>query len=168
MKKFFFIALTTLCAALLFSSCDKGVTNTGDFSADEVVQIYVRTPDGIWQLDSKTVDKETVRTTDFTSEHFYLCLNQIRMAFGKTGSLTGFDLDHVDVDFAWYAYNDQKHQISFDKTITLMQGLREVMRVSGTYDVLELSNDKLVISKTVGKSTTTYAFHKMFQQNTTK
>ena len=161
MKKFFFIALTTLCAALLLSSCDKGVTNTGDFTGN----IY-----GIWQLDSKTVDKETVRTTDFTSEHFYLCLNQIRMAFGKTGSLTGFDLDHVDVDFAWYAYNDQKHQISFDKTITLMQGLREVMRVSGTYDVLELSKDKLVISqysKLTGK-TTTYSFHKMFQTETEK
>lgn len=161
MKKFFSIALLAFCAAFFFSSCDKGVTNTGDFSGN----IY-----GIWQLDSKTVDKETVRTTDFTSEHFYLCLNQIRMAFGKTGSLTGFDLDHVDVDFSWYAYNDQKHQISFDKTITLMQGLREVMRVSGTYDVLELSKDKLVIrqySKLTGK-TTTYSFHKMFQTETEK
>ena len=115
-------------------------------------------------LDAKTVDRETVKTTDFTSEHFYLCLNQIRMAFGKTGSLTGFDLDHVDVDFSWYAYNEQKHQISFDDPIILRQGLKEVMNVYGTYDVLELSKDNLVISKTVGKSTTTYSFHKMFQQ----
>ena len=85
------------CAAFVFTSCDKGVTNTGDFTGN----IY-----GIWQLDSKTVNRETEKVTDFTSEHFYLCLNQIRMAFGKTGSLIGFDLDHVDVDFSWYAYND--------------------------------------------------------------
>ena len=159
MKKFFCITLTALCAILLFSSCDKGVTNTGDYSGN----IY-----GVWQLDSKTVDKETVKTTDFTSEHFYLCLNQIRRAFGKTGSLTGFDLDHVDVDFSWYAYNDQKKQISFDNPIVMMQGLREVMRISGTYDVLELSKDKLVISqysKLTGK-TTTYSFHKMFLKET--
>ncbi|MBQ9193716.1 MAG: hypothetical protein IJ156_08370 [Bacteroidales bacterium] len=143
------------CAALVFTSCDKGVTNTGDFTGN----IY-----GIWMLDSKTVDRETVKTTDFTSEHFYLCLNQIRMAFGKTGSLAGFDLDHVDVDFSWYAYNDQKHQISFDDPIILRQGLKEVMNVYGTYDVLNLSKDNLVISKTTGSSTTTYSFHKMFQQ----
>ena len=161
MKKFLSIALIAVCAALSFTSCDKGVTNTGDFSGN----IY-----GIWQLDSKTVDKETTKTTDFTSEHFYLCLNEIRMAFGKTGSLTGFDLDHVDVDFAWYAYNDQKKQISFDDPIVLMQGLREVMRVSGTYDVLELSKDKLVIRQysTLTGKTTTYSFHKIFQQDTEK
>ena len=157
MKKFISIALATLCAALFFSSCDKGVTNTGDFSGN----IY-----GIWQLDSKTVDKETVKTTDFTSEHFYLCLNTIRMAFGKTGSLTGLDLDHVDVDFSFYAYNEQKHQISFDDAIILMQGLREVMALRGTYDVLELSSDRLVLSQhsNITDKTTTYTFHKIFQQ----
>ena len=150
-----FAAALLACAALVFTSCDKGVTNTGDMSGT----LY-----GIWMLDSKTVDKETTKTTDFTSEHFYLCLNQIRMAFGKTGSLTGLDLDHVDVDFCWYAYNEQKHQISFDDPIVLVQGIREVMRLSGTYDVLELSKDKLVISKKTGSSTTTYTFHKIFQQ----
>lgn len=156
MKIFKVLAASLLaCAALVFTSCDKGVTNTGDYTGN----IY-----GIWMLDAKTVDRETVKTTDFTSEHFYLCLNQIRMAFGKTGSLAGFDLDHVDVDFSWYAYNEQKHQISFDDPIILRQGLKEVMNVYGTYDVLELSKDNLVISKTVGKSTTTYSFHKMFQQ----
>ena len=142
------------CAALVFTSCDKGVTNTGDLTGN----LY-----GIWMLDSKTVDKETVKTTDFTSEHFYLCLNEIRMAFGKTGSLTGFDLDHVDVDFSWYSYNDVKHQISFDKLIALTQGLKEVMRLYGTYDVLELSNEKLVISQTSGSKTTTYSFHRILQ-----
>lgn len=156
MRKIRIIAAALLaCAALVFTSCEKGVTNTGDLTGN----LY-----GIWMLDSKTVDKETVKTTDFTSEHFYLCLNEIRMAFGKTGSLTGFDLDHVDVDFSWYAYNDVKHQISFDKLIVLRQGLREVMSLYGTYDVLELSKDKLVISKTGDTSTTTYSFHRIFQQ----
>ncbi len=143
------------CAALVFTSCDKGVTNTGDLSGN----IY-----GIWQLESKTVNRQTERVTDFTSEHFYLCLNQLRMAFGKTGALTGFDLDHVDVDFSWYAYNETKHQISFDDPIILRQGLKEVMNVYGTYDVQELSKDKLVITKEVGSSITTYSFRKMFQQ----
>ena len=143
------------CAALLFTSCDKGVTNTGDFTGN----IY-----GIWQLDSKTVNRETEKVTDFTSEHFYLCLNQIRMAFGKTGSLVGLDLDHVDVDFSWYAYNDQKHQISFDDPIILRQGLKEVMNVYGTYDVQKLTQNELVITKEVGSSITTYAFHKIQQQ----
>lgn len=150
-----FAASLLACAALLFTSCDKGVTNTGDLSGN----IY-----GIWQLESKTVNRQTERVTDFTSEHFYLCLNQLRMAFGKTGALTGFDLDHVDVDFSWYAYNETKHQISFDDPIILRQGLKEVMNVYGTYDVTELSKDKLVITKEVGSSITTYSFRKMFQQ----
>ena len=150
-----FAASLLACAALVFTSCDKGVTNTGDLSGN----IY-----GIWQLESKTVNRQTERVTDFTSEHFYLCLNQLRMAFGKTGALTGFDLDHVDVDFSWYAYNETKHQISFDDPIILRQGLKEVMNVYGTYDVTELSKDKLVITKEVGSSITTYTFRKMFQQ----
>ncbi len=150
-----FAASLLACAALVFTSCDKGVTNTGDLSGN----IY-----GIWQLESKTVNRQTERVTDFTSEHFYLCLNQLRMAFGKTGALTGFDLDHVDVDFSWYAYNETKHQISFDDPIILRQGLKEVMNVYGTYDVQELSKDKLVITKEVGSSITTYTFRKMFQQ----
>ena len=150
-----FAAFLLACAALVFTSCDKGVTNTGDLSGN----IY-----GIWQLESKTVNRQTERVTDFTSEHFYLCLNQLRMAFGKTGALTGFDLDHVDVDFSWYAYNETKHQISFDDPIILRQGLKEVMNVYGTYDVQELSKDKLVITKEVGSSITTYTFRKMFQQ----
>jgi len=153
MKKLL-LAAAFACLAL-FTSCEKGVTNTGDLTGT----IY-----GVWMLDSKTVDRETIKTTDFSSEHFYLCLNRIRMAFGKTGSLTGFDLEHVDVDVSWYAYNDQKHQVSFDNPVVLRQGLKEVMNLHGTYDVLELSKEKLVISKKTGGSTTTYSFHKMFLQ----
>lgn len=152
-----FAASLLACAALVFTSCDQGVTNTGDLSGN----IY-----GIWQLDSKTVNRETEKVTDFTSEHFYLCLNQLRMAFGKTGSLIGLDLDHVDVDFSWYAYNETKHQISFDDPIILRQGLKEVMNVYGTYAVEELSQTRLVITKEVGSTVTTYTFHKIQQQDT--
>jgi hypothetical protein len=154
MKKFFRIALTTLCAALFFSSCDKGVTNTGDFTGN----IY-----GVWQLDTKTVDRETVKETDFGGEHFYLWLTPIQLAFGKKGALSALDFK-IDVDGKIYSYNDVKHQISFDGRIILSHGLKEVMNLYGTYDVLELSKNSLVISKTVGKTTTTYSFHKLFQQ----
>ena len=150
-----FAAALLACAALVFTSCDKGVTNTGDLTGS----IY-----GVWMLDSKTVNRDTEKVTDFSSEHFYLCLNQLRMAFGKTGSLTGFDLDHVDVDFSFYAYNDKTHQISFDDPIILRQGLKEVMNVYGTYEVKELSKENLVITKEVGSTITTYSFHKMFLQ----
>ena len=156
MKFFKTLAASLLaCAALLFTSCEKGVTNTVDLTGN----IY-----GVWQLDSKTVDRETVNMTDFSSEHFYVWLTPFRVALGKKGSLTALDFKHMDVDGTIYAYNDVKHQISFDEHIILSHGITEVMNLYGTYDVLELSKDKLVISKTVGNKTTTYAYHKLFQQ----
>ena len=148
------MAFAAICASLLFSSCEKGVTNTGDYTGN----IY-----GVWQLDVKTVDKETVKETDFNGEHFYLWLTPIQVAFAKKGALSALDFK-IDVDGSVYAYNDVKHQISFDDPLILSHGLTEVMRLYGTYDVLELSKDYLRISKTVGSSTTTYAFHKLFQQ----
>ena len=150
-----FAALLTACAALVFTSCDKGVTNTVDLTGN----IY-----GVWQLDSKTVDRETVKVTDFTSEHFYLWLTPFRVALGKKGSLSALDFKNMDVDGTIFAYNDVNYQISFDEHIILSHGLSEVMNLYGTYDVKELSKDNLVISKTTGSSTTTYAFHKLFQQ----
>ena len=158
MKIFRTLAASLLaCAALLFTSCDKGVTNTVDLTGN----IY-----GVWQLDTKTVDRETVTLTDFEGEHFYLWLMPapIPVALAKRGSLTALDFRGLKVEGELYSYNDVKHKISFDGVIKLTHGLTEIMRLSGTYDVLELSKDKLVISKTVGKSTTTYAYHKLFQQ----
>ena len=144
MKIFRTLAASLLaCAALLFTSCDKGVTNTVDLTGN----IY-----GVWQLDSKTVDRETVNMTDFTSEHFYVWLTPFRVALGKKGSLTALDFKHMDVDGTLFAYNDVKHQISFDDPISRRHGLKEVMNVYGTYDVQELSKDKLVITKEVGSS----------------
>ena len=150
-----FAASLLACAALVFTSCEKGVTNTGDFTGN----IY-----GVWQLDSKTVDRETVNMTDFTSEHFYVWLTPFRVALGKKGSLSALDFKHMDVDGTVYAYNDVKHQISFDDPIILSHGLTEVMNLYGTFDVLELSKDQLVITKAVGNKTTTYTYHKLFQQ----
>ncbi len=149
-----FAASLMACAALLFTSCEKGVTNTGDFTGN----LY-----GVWQLDTKTVDRETVvKDTDFNGEHFYLAILPL-VAFAKKGALSALDFK-VDVDATFCTYNDVKHQIYFKKAQALSHGLTEIMYLKGTYDVLELSKDKLVISKTVGKSTTTYSYHKLFQQ----
>ena len=147
--KFFkaFAATVLACAALVFTSCEKGVTNTGDFTGN----LY-----GIWQVDSKVVGK---KTTDFTGEHFYLCLTPILMAFEWTGSIAALDVDHIDVDFTFYTYNDQQHKISFLDREKQKQGGEVFIDLKGTYDVLELSQDKLVISKTVGNTTTTYSYH---------
>ena len=148
MKFFKTLAASLLaCAALVFSSCEKGVTNTPDYTGN----LY-----GIWQVDSKVVGN---KTTDFTSEHFYLCLTPILMAFEWTGSIAALDVDHIDVDFSFYTYNDQQHKISFRESNAQAQSLEKFIRLSGTYDVLELSEDKLVISKTVGNTTTTYYYH---------
>ena len=141
------------CAALVLASCEKAVTNTGDFSGN----LY-----GVWQLDTKTVDRETIRDTDFNGEHFYLAILPL-VAFAKKGALSALDFK-VDVDASFCSYNDVDPQIYFKKPLALSHGLTEVMYLSGTYDVLELSKDRLVISKTVGKSTTTYTYHKLFQQ----
>ena len=148
MKFFKTLAASLLaCAALVFSSCEKGVTNTPDYTGN----LY-----GIWQVDSKVVGD---KTTDFTGEHFYLCLTPILMAFEWTGSIAALDVDHIDVDFSFYTYNDQQHKISFRESNAQAQSLEKFIRLSGTYDVLELSEDKLVISKTVGNTTTTYNYH---------
>ena len=148
MKFFKTLAASLLaCAALVFSSCEKGVTNTPDYTGN----LY-----GIWQVDSKVVGN---KTTDFTSEHFYLCLTPILMAFEWTGSIAALDVDNIDVDFSFYTYNDQQHKISFLDRGKQNQGGEVFIVLNGTYDVLELSEDKLVISKTVGNTTTTYYYH---------
>jgi hypothetical protein len=150
--KIFAAALLT-CAALVFTSCEEGVTNTGDQTGD----VY-----GVWQLDSKTVDGS--KDTDFGSEHFYLWLTPIRVAIAKQGSLTALDFKNLDIDGTVWSYNSVKQQLSFDEHLILSNGPMEVMNLYGTYDVKELSKSSLVISKVVGGSTTTYSFHKLYQQ----
>ena len=143
------------CAALVFTSCDQGVTNTIDTTGN----IY-----GVWQLDSKTVDGITTKETDFGAEHFYLWLTPFRVALAKKGALSALDFKNMDVDGTVYSYNDVKQMISFSERMILANGVLEIMNLYGTYDIKELSKDKLVISKEVGSSITTYSFHKLFDQ----
>ena len=156
MKHFKILAAAVFaCAALVFSSCDQGVTNTIDTTGN----LY-----GVWQLDSKTVDGSTTKQTDFGAEHFYLWLTPFRVALAKKGSLSALDFKKMDVDGTVFAYNDVKQMISFDEHMILSNGPTEVMNLYGTYEIKELSQDKLVISKEVGSSITTYSFHKLFDQ----
>ena len=76
------------------------------------------------------------------------------------GSFTQFDLKDVDVDGSQFSYSASRRQISFTKTLWLTQGLRYEMRLSGTYQVLEMTRRKLVIQKESMGFTTTYSFRR--------
>lgn len=159
------------CAALLFAACDKEVEHTGDATGT----LY-----GNWVLDTKTVDtrytsgengEQKHEETDFTGDHFYLSLNEPRLAFAKEGSIFTFDID--DVDAVNFSYNADLKQISFEKALVLSKGFLnpKVMRLSGTYDVKQLTQEKLVLSKEENvvinnfnaNQTTVYSFHRLNQ-----
>ena len=143
MKKSLF-AVVIACLAL-FTSCGVSrVNHTGDLSGS----IY-----GVWALDSKN-------QVDYSGVHFYLSLSEPRIALAKKGSFTQFDLKDVDVDGSQFSYNASRKQISFTKTLWLTQGLRYEMRLSGTYDVLEMTRKKLVIQKESMGVRTTYSFRR--------
>ena len=170
MKRLFY-SMMIAAIALLPIACEKEVVpNTGD---DEGV-LY-----GTWILDTKTVDTESNMagrierssdSTDFTGDHFMLRLTDFFMAFGQEGSVLTFDID--DVDGTPYTYNSGTSQISFQKSITLSKGLFKIMQLSGTYDVVELTNKSLVLKKvdtaTINNystsKTTVYTFHKLVVQ----
>ena len=139
MKKLFF-AVALACLTLLTSCGVSSVKHTGDLTGS----IY-----GVWALDSRN-------QVDYSGVHFYLSLSEPRIALAKKGSFTQFDLKDVDVDGAQFSYNASKKQISFTKTLWLTQGLQYEMRLSGTYNVLEMSRTKLVIQK----GSTKYTFHR--------
>ena len=155
MKKFVFAAAFA-CLALLISCEKQGVNHTGDLTGN----IY-----GIWALDSKTTitkdsnGKETPKEVDYSSFHFFISLSEPRLSFAKKGSLTQMDLKDVDVDFSLFSYNMDKKQISFDDTLWLSEGLYD-MKLSGTFDILELSDQKLVIQKEVLGVKTRFSFHR--------
>ena len=157
MKKLLFAA--AIACVALFTSCEKeGVDHTGDLTGN----LY-----GIWALDTKTEvttdsnGKETRSEVDYSSFHFYLSLSEPRIALAKKGSFSQFDLDDVDVDAAQFSYDENKKQISFDKTLWLSEGLLYHMRLYGTYDVLELSKDKLVIQQEVLGVKTIFSYHRI-------
>ena len=143
MKKLLF-AVVIACLAL-FTSCGvSSVNHTGDRTGS----IY-----GVWALQSKN-------QVEYSGVHFYLSLSEPRIALAKKGSFTQFDLKDVDVDGAQFSYNASRKQISFTKTLWLTQGLHYEMRLSGTYNVLEMTRTKLVIQKESLGTRTTYSFRR--------
>ena len=158
-------------AALPLACEKKAVPNTGDKSGT----LY-----GTWVLDTKTVDISTTTgsktdsshdATDFTDEHFLLRLTDFFMAFAQKGTLLTFDID--DVDGSPFTYNAGLNQISFTKTLALSSGFlpMKIMSLSGTYDVIKLTDKELVLSKTdtmnintlSTKTVTAYSFHKLVE-----
>ena len=143
MKKIL-LAAVIACAAL-FTSCGVSrINHTGDVTGS----IY-----GVWALESKN-------QIDYSGVHFYLSLSEPRIALDKKGSFTQFDLKDVDVDGSQFSYSASRKQISFTKTLWLTQGLRYEMRLSGTYNVLEMNRRRLVIQKESLGGSTTYAFRR--------
>lgn len=160
MKKTFLLAVI-VCLAL-FTSCEKqGVPHTGDLTGN----IY-----GIWELTTKT---ETIQTSegidtkeaDYTKVHFYLALAEfpIPHAIAKKGSFTDLDLDDVDVDGSTFTFNADQKKISFKKVLWLSDELLTYnMLLTGTFDVLELTDKTLVIrqEETLLNRTVTYTYTK--------
>lgn len=160
MKKTFLLAVI-VCLAL-FTSCEKqGVPHTGDLTGN----IY-----GIWELTSKS---EAIQTSegvdkkdyDYTKVHFYLALAEfpIPHAIAKKGSFTDLDLDDVDVDGSTFSFNAEQKKISFKKILWLTDELLTYsMLLSGTFDVLELTDKTLVIQQEepLIKRTVTYTYTK--------
>lgn len=155
MKKLLYAAAIACLA--LFTSCEKaGVDHTGDTTGS----LY-----GVWALDTKTEitqdsnGQEVRNEVDYSGFHFYLSLSEPRIAIAKKGSFTQFDLSDVDVDAVQFSYNEAKKQISFSKTLWLSEGLLYHMRLYGTYDILELTDQKLVFQQETLGVTTIYAYH---------
>ena len=165
-----FIYMAAIACLALFTSCEKqGVDHTGD----ETGKLY-----GRWVLETKhvvtesTTEGETstdVKDTDFSNEHFFMGIGEfpIPHAMVKEGSLLTFDIDHVEG--TEITYNSELKKISFLETLYLFRGTH-TMRLHGTYDVLELTNNKLTLRQEVvvtfgtlidTKQTTTYSFRKL-------
>lgn len=160
MKKTFLLAVI-VCLAL-FTSCEKqGVPHTGDLTGN----IY-----GIWELTTKTEAIQTsegidTKEADYTKVHFYLALAEfpIPHAIAKKGSFTDLDLDDVDVDGSTFTFNADQKKISFKKVLWLSDELLTYnMLLTGTFDVLELTDKTLVIrqEETLLNRTVTYTYTK--------
>ena len=159
MKRLFYLAVIACMA--LFTSCEKeGVPHSGDMTGN----LY-----GIWALTTKTTSTQasdgntTTKETDYTKTHFYIALSEFPFphVIAKKGSFTDLDLDDVDVDAARFTYNSDEKKISFLKTMWLSDEILTYnMILSGTFDVVELSQSKLVIQQAVGGVTTAYSFQR--------
>ncbi|MBR6226986.1 MAG: hypothetical protein IKQ79_01665 [Bacteroidales bacterium] len=87
-------------------------------------------------------------------------MSEPRIALAKKGSFTQLDLDDVDVDGSQFSFNASQKRISFTKTLWLTEGLRYEMRLSGTYNVVEMSRLKLVLQKEALGVRTVYSFRR--------
>ena len=156
MRRMLFVAVIA-CMAVLTSCGVNRVSHTGDLTGS----IY-----GVWALESKsvgpanTVGQDAQNQVDYSAVHFYLSLSEPRIALAKKGSFTQFDLDDVDVDGAQFSFNAAKKRISFTKTLWLTQGLQYEIRLSGTYNVVEMSRTKLVLQKEALGVRTVYSFRR--------
>lgn len=92
----------------------------------------------------------------------YLALGEFPFphAIAKKGSFTEFDLDDVDVDAVRFTFDADKKQISFLKQLWLSEGLLYHMRLSGTYDVLELTDTRFVIQQEALGVKNIFTYHK--------
>jgi hypothetical protein len=154
---FFTVAFASL---LLFGACQKeGVPHTGD----ETGNLYA-----VWALDSKTEiskksnGEEISNKYDYSDFHFYLVFGEVPFphAIAKKGSFTSLDLDDVDVDGVRFTYNAEKRQINFNQALWLSEGLLYHMRLSGTYDVLDLTDTNLTLQQEVLGIKTIFSYHK--------
>lgn len=160
MKKIFYLAAIA-CITLLTSCEGMDLPHTGDITGN----IY-----NIWRLNKKTEAVQTddgIKTNDYdyTKVHFYLVLSEFPVphAIAKKGSLSDLDLDDVDVDGSTFSFNADQRKISFKKVLWLSDELLTYnMVLTGTFNVLELTDTKLVISQeeTFVKRTVTYTFEK--------
>ena len=144
MKRILFAALAA--GAVLFSAC--------------VAESIPGTED---QVEGKTEDskgKEKSSKDDYSKFHFYLSFSEPHLALAKKGSLTHFDLDDVDVDGSMFSYDISKKKIRFDDTLWLSEGLFYHMRLTGTYDVIELSESRLSIQQEVLGVKTIFSYHR--------
>ncbi len=188
MKRILIAALAA--CVVMFSSCEaEGILETGDQTEEQPEeqvkeQTEVQTGDqageqteeqaekqtvslyGIWALDSKTEvttdskGKEKSSKVDYSRFHFYLVFGDPYLALAKKGSLSNFDLDDVDVDGTHFSYDNSKKKIRFNDTLWLSEGLLYHMRLSGTYDVIELSENRLVIQQEVLGVKTIFSYHR--------
>ena len=158
MKRLLFLA----AIVALFASCEKeGVPHTGDVSGN----LYA-----VWALKTKTVVTQTNNgpetvDTDYTNNHFYVAFGEFPFphAIAKKGSFTDFDLDDVDVDAVRFTFNADQRQISFLSRLWLSDEiLTKNMILDGTFEVLELTDQKFVIRQenSLLKTTTTYTYNK--------
>lgn len=153
MKKLFLMAAVACLA--LFVSCEKGVEHTGDSTGG----LY-----GVWALKTKTeithkTDGDVTKEVDYSGVHFYLTLSEFPFphAFGKKASF-----DDVDVDAVTFTYNEAQKKISFKEAIWLSEGLTYHMILSGTFDVVELTDKTLVLryDDNIAKVSTIYAYER--------